>query len=150
LKKVIAERDDAKARLRSLEEQSEKARLREIEEKGQYKAELDKILPELETHRTFRKEYDARIEAKLAESEAKLDEASRKEYDTFISGLTREKRIEWVEARIVAPPVTKDSPANGRPAAKATGAKTLAQMTAEERIELARKEPETFRKMLKT
>lgn len=146
-KKSFAERDAAKQKARDLEAKIEQERQKEIERNQAYKEELERLRPKLTELETFRTEYDKRLEAKLADAESGLSQTARDEYERFIKNLPKEQRLDWIEARKSQAPTVSDSPAATRPGAH-PGAKPggLASMSAQERIEFARRDPEGFRR----
>lgn len=147
-KKAFQDRDAAKAKARELEAKAEELRKQEVERNQAYKAELDKLTPEYEALKAYKAAQDEKVEKALTDAEAKLDQAAKDEYERFIKQLPKDARLEWIQARSVRP--VTESPATTRPGATTRPpAGGLASMSAQERIEFARKDPEGFRRAVK-
>jgi len=118
-KKLIAERDAAKKKAREADE-------RILAENNEFKKLFEAAKPELETLRQRVSAIDERTKAKLATEEKKLTPEDKTEYDSFISKLSEDDRLEWISARLSSrqsPP--SSSPGSG---ARPTGdGKTVTQ-----------------------
>lgn len=147
-KKIIRERDEAKAKLRAIEESQEVERKKRLEETQNYKQELEKVSPELEELRKYRQAQEDRTKAKLEESEKALPAEHREEYDKFIAKLDAESRIEWISLRLALKPAVGSSPGNARPGNNGKPTTQVKEMSWEDRLKLAKEDPESFRKLV--
>lgn len=150
LKKLIHERDEAKRKLRAIEEQQEQAQKKALEETNQFKTlyeqqqEKVKRLAEVEARLA---DIDAKADARIEALSVKLPEAAKSEYDAFIKDLPRDKRLDWLQAKATAPEA-KPSPATSRPAGNTATHGGLATMTFEQKVKMKRENPAEFAKLM--
>lgn len=148
-KKAFGERKALKEKLDALEKAAEVARSKEIEEKGLFKSELEKIKPEYEELKAFKRKYTERLEANVASLEGKLTKEHLEEYEGFIKKLDIESRKDWLERKIAAPQTApNESPASSRPGATGKTQAKVQGMTFEQRMELMKNDPKSFRELV--
>jgi hypothetical protein len=151
MKKAFEARDAAKAESKALKDAKDEAERKALEETQQFKTLYEKQqgevkrLAELEARI---KDIDEKADARIAQMADKLADDAKAEYTAFISGLDREKRLEWLTNKTATHPEVKDSPAAKRPGASGNSNVKVSEMPFEERLKLARDNPEAFKKLI--
>lgn len=147
---IIRERQSLKSKLASLEakiKEDETNRLKETQKwEDAYNKEVPTLKTELETYKSKWTAVEEKMTARVTEKEGQLSKEAKAEYDKFISKLPLEDRDEWLNSHVEAG--GSSSPANTRAGSAGGIQKPVKTMTAEERFNAFKTNPNGFTKAI--
>jgi hypothetical protein len=147
LKGLIAERDAAKQKLRAMEEKIEADKVKTLEEQNQFKAlyEAEKAkaskVVELEQ---FKLGIETRQNEQIENLSKKLTGENQAEYLAYISMLSNEKKLDWLNQKLKEPVAAVNSVSAARPSGGST--KALSEMTFAEKAAFYKADPKGYEK----